>query len=104
MLLPQPLLEACGGRSLLTSLLHVNVGGEAVQPAAVAAMTMAAPKVQLYDVYGPTEASVVTTMFRCNDYATAESVPIGRCAVDVILMCVHSIALEGILQRLAGCM
>jgi acyl-CoA synthetase (AMP-forming)/AMP-acid ligase II len=48
----QPLLEACRGRPLLSSLRHVSVGGEAVRPAAVAAMLAAAPSVALYNIYG----------------------------------------------------
>jgi non-ribosomal peptide synthetase component F len=63
---------------MLTSLRHVNYGGEAVRPAAVAAMRQAAPCAELHDAYGPTEASVITTSFLCNDYGDAVSVPIGR--------------------------
>ena len=48
----QPLLEACGGRPLLSSLRHVSVGGEAVRPAAVAAMLAAAPSAAIYNIYG----------------------------------------------------
>jgi non-ribosomal peptide synthetase component F len=48
----QPLLEACGGKPLLSSLRHVSIGGEAVRPAAVAAMLAAAPHVALYNIYG----------------------------------------------------
>ena len=54
----QALLEACGGQGRLSSLVHLNYGGEAVRPAAVAAMRIAAPNAELRDAYGPTEASV----------------------------------------------
>ena len=116
----QPLLEACGGKPLLSSIRHVSVGGEAVRPAAVAAMLAAAPSAAIYNIYGeqralwlvacpyesaplctclhigmgvqskvcmpaegcdvyagPTEASVCTTSFLINDFATAATVPIG---------------------------
>ena len=63
----QALLEVCRQRGMLTSLRHVNYGGEAVRPAAVAAMRQAAPHAELHDAYGPTEASVITTSFLCND-------------------------------------
>ena len=63
---------------MLSSLRHVNYGGEAVRPAAVTAMRQAAPCAELHDAYGPTEASVITTSFLCNDYGDAVSVPIGR--------------------------
>ena len=48
----QPLLEACGGKPLLSSLRHVSIGGEAVRPAAVAAMLAAAPSAAIYNIYG----------------------------------------------------
>jgi non-ribosomal peptide synthetase component F len=48
----QPLLEACGGKPLLSSLRHVSVGGEAVRPTAVAAMLAAAPRAAVYNIYG----------------------------------------------------
>lgn len=48
----QPLLDACGGKPLLSSLRHVSVGGEAVRPAAVAAMLAAAPSADIYNIYG----------------------------------------------------
>ena len=48
----QPLLEACGGKSLLSSLRHVSIGGEAVRPTAVAAMLAAAPRATVYNIYG----------------------------------------------------
>jgi non-ribosomal peptide synthetase component F len=48
----QPLLEACGGKPLLSSLRHVSVGGEAVRPAAVSAMLAAAPSAAIYNIYG----------------------------------------------------
>ena len=48
----QPLLEACGSKPLLSSLRHVSVGGEAVRPAAVAAMLAAAPSAAIYNIYG----------------------------------------------------
>ncbi len=74
----QALLEVCRQRGMLSSLRHVNYGGEAVRPAAVAAMRQVAPNAELHDAYGPTEASVITTSFLCNDYGDAVSVPIGR--------------------------
>jgi non-ribosomal peptide synthetase component E (peptide arylation enzyme) len=48
----QALLDACGGKGKLSSLVHLNYGGEAVRPAAVAAMRIAAPHAQLHDAYG----------------------------------------------------
>jgi non-ribosomal peptide synthetase component F len=56
----QPLLEACGGKPLLSSLRHVSIGGEAVRPAAVAAMLTAAPHTALYNIYGAWRCSVAS--------------------------------------------
>jgi hypothetical protein len=48
----QALLDACGGRSLLTSLKFAQIGGEAVLPAAIAALYTAAPNTVVNQIYG----------------------------------------------------
>lgn len=55
----QALLETCGGEPLLGSLRQLSIGGEAVRPAAVAAMRAAAPNVLIHNIYGNVAAFFV---------------------------------------------
>jgi acyl-coenzyme A synthetase/AMP-(fatty) acid ligase len=48
----QILSEICRDSGALSSLRHVNCGGEAVTPAAVAAMCAVAPNAEIHDTYG----------------------------------------------------
>jgi non-ribosomal peptide synthetase component F len=59
----QALLEACGGKPLLRSLVHLSVGGEAVRPAAIAAMRTAAPNAAIYNIYGACKKVFVSAQF-----------------------------------------
>ena len=66
------------------SLRQVVVGGEAMPPEAVAAWGQAGlGHVRLLNVYGPTEATVDSTLLDCSDYVIGhaplpKSMPIGR--------------------------
>ncbi len=74
---------AAGPRDYAT-LRQVVVGGEAMPPEAVAAWgTAGLGHVRLLNVYGPTEATVDSTMLDCSDYAAGrvalpKTMPIGR--------------------------
>jgi amino acid adenylation domain-containing protein len=59
----------------LPGVRHVVLGGEALTPATVAAVRAAAPKADIDNVYGPTEATVWVTTHRI---AVADPVPVGR--------------------------
>lgn len=57
----QALLDACGGRGLLTSLKFVQIGGEAVLPTAIAALYTAAPNSRIFQIYGEHSCDHCTT-------------------------------------------
>jgi hypothetical protein len=60
----QVLLEVCSDIGSLSSLRHVNCGGEAVTPAAVGAMCAVAPNAQIYDTYGVLWTMPVSLLLR----------------------------------------
>ncbi|AUX33971.1 uncharacterized protein SOCE836_061390 [Sorangium cellulosum] len=72
-------LEQPGAREALSSLTTVVLGGESIAPSLVAAHQQRAPAAALYNEYGPTEATVWSTVHRIAAGAAAgRSVPIGR--------------------------
>ena len=72
------LLDA--GGSDLATLRDVSVGGEVAAPDLVARHRRALPGCDLYNDYGPTEATIWATAHRCDDAdaAPGATVPIGR--------------------------
>lgn len=62
----------------LPELLCCIVAGEALPPALVARHVAAGSQTPLFNEYGPTEATVWTTAYRCTAAETRASVPIGR--------------------------
>jgi acyl-CoA synthetase (AMP-forming)/AMP-acid ligase II len=64
---------------VFAALRILTCGGEAADPKRLAAVRKAAPGVRLVNVYGPTEATVVTTTYDFADAASSTGrVPIGR--------------------------
>ncbi|HEX6240910.1 MAG TPA: amino acid adenylation domain-containing protein, partial [Polyangiales bacterium] len=66
---------ACGELARCTTLRLVTVGGEALSPEIAEAFLSARPDVALYNMYGPTEASVDVSYHRC---APGGEVVLGR--------------------------
>jgi amino acid adenylation domain-containing protein len=64
----------------LDSLRIVHLGGEALSPDTVARIREAAPQAALYNGYGPTEATVNSSIFRVS--APLQTIPIGRRSAD----------------------
>jgi amino acid adenylation domain-containing protein len=62
----------------LPTLRSVIVAGEACPPGIVERHRELLPNVGLFNEYGPTEATVWSTVFDCHDVLQARSVPIGR--------------------------
>jgi amino acid adenylation domain-containing protein len=63
---------------MLISLQTVVVAGEACPPDLVTYHREALPDAQLFNEYGPTEATVWSTVFDCRHNYSAVTVPIGR--------------------------
>lgn len=75
-LLPPVVLSALPQQATLRSILVLISGGEAMPPALVARWS---PGRTLFNAYGPTEDSVVSTVHRCDpQMQIGETVPIGR--------------------------
>ncbi|HSR97744.1 MAG TPA: SDR family NAD(P)-dependent oxidoreductase [Kofleriaceae bacterium] len=70
--LAEPNIERC------TSLRRVTCSGEALPAELVNAFVSRLPGVRLYNYYGPTEACVDVTFWRCDQAAPIARVPIGR--------------------------
>jgi amino acid adenylation domain-containing protein/non-ribosomal peptide synthase protein (TIGR01720 family) len=66
----------------LRSLAVVIVGGEACPTALVAQHKAVLPAVSLFNEYGPTEATVWSTVYACESKADRVTVPIGRPIVN----------------------
>ncbi|AUX43556.1 uncharacterized protein SOCE26_050060 [Sorangium cellulosum] len=72
-------LEQPGAREALSSLTTVVLGGESIPPSLVAAHQQRGPRAALYNEYGPTEATVWSSVHHIPAAAAAgRSVPIGR--------------------------
>lgn len=72
-LLEQPGLEACSG------LAHVFCGGESLPPALVRRFFARLPGAELHHLYGPAEATIDATHWRCRpEDGERAFVPIGR--------------------------
>ncbi|HZF13619.1 MAG TPA: amino acid adenylation domain-containing protein, partial [Thermoanaerobaculia bacterium] len=69
------------GLTELPSLRWLFVGGEALSYE-LEQRTLAHLEASLYNFYGPTEAAVEVTLWRCRETATARPVPIGRPVVN----------------------
>ncbi len=63
---------------MLVSLQTVVVAGEACTPDLVACHRDTLPEAQLFNEYGPTEATVWSTVFDCSRQYSTVTVPIGR--------------------------
>ncbi|GAB4412234.1 MAG: hypothetical protein Fur0044_06450 [Anaerolineae bacterium] len=67
------------GLSLPPTLRLVILGGERAQPEKVAAWrNQVGPQTQLFNTYGPTEATVVATLYEIPAAFSGQEVPIGR--------------------------
>jgi amino acid adenylation domain-containing protein len=62
----------------LASLRRVVVAGEECPPALVRHHQQLLPETRLFNEYGPTEATVWSTVQECSDLETSSRVPIGR--------------------------
>jgi amino acid adenylation domain-containing protein len=71
------LLDVAGPERLGT-LCRVIVAGEACPPRLVASHRELLPAAALFNEYGPTEATVWSTVFRCDDGQLRQNVPIGK--------------------------
>ncbi|MFN8598686.1 MAG: amino acid adenylation domain-containing protein [Anaerolineae bacterium] len=71
--------------SQLTSLETVIVGGEACPLALIDQHTACVPNARLFNEYGPTEATVWCSVYRCDGQPLGQSVPIGRAIPGVTL-------------------
>jgi surfactin family lipopeptide synthetase A len=69
----------------LSSLRTVVLAGEACPRPLIDAHFKALPKVQLFNEYGPTEATVWSTVYRCQAGDAHELVPIGRAIANTLL-------------------
>lgn len=83
----QVLLGTCKDAEQLTSLRCLAVGGEVLSPATLALAQRTVPHATIYNCYGPTEASVMVTLFDCTSSPAADmpSVPIGKPVAGVVL-------------------
>jgi amino acid adenylation domain-containing protein len=76
-------LAAAGAGGLLDSLEIVHLGGEALAWDTVARIHEAAPRAAVYNGYGPTEATINSSIFRVGERGqTGSGVPIGRRSAD----------------------
>ncbi len=71
-------LEYPAGREQKKQLRRVIVAGEACPPDLVLKSAQQEPQVELFNEYGPTEATVWASVHRCVDTPGRQSVPIGR--------------------------
>src|SRR5262249_30988291 len=62
----------------LYSLQVLHLGGEALSRDTAARLREAAPHATVYNGYGPTEATVNSSIFRIGEGAVTQTVPIGR--------------------------
>jgi amino acid adenylation domain-containing protein len=60
------------------SLRRIVCGGEALPPRLVAQLAARLPKAEIWNAYGPTEATITATLHRCDARNDLHSVPIGR--------------------------
>ncbi|HVF55292.1 MAG TPA: amino acid adenylation domain-containing protein [Pyrinomonadaceae bacterium] len=67
----------------LESLRAVHVGAESCPPQLVNRHHQLLPQAALYNEYGPTEATVYCTLYRCQGPTTKAAVPIGRPATNM---------------------
>jgi amino acid adenylation domain-containing protein len=72
----EALVEA-GGLSACRSLRRIVCGGEAMPPA-LPRRVLEQSTVELVNMYGPTEATVNATFWRCDPSVARDSIPIGR--------------------------
>ncbi len=72
------LLEYSVGHGKKKQLSRVIVAGEACPSDLVAKSAQQQPQVELFNEYGPSEATVWASMYRCADPLGSQSVPIGR--------------------------
>ncbi len=71
-------LEYSVGSENKTDLSRVIVAGEVCPPDLVAKSARQEPQVELFNEYGPSEATVWASMYRCAHALGRQSVPIGR--------------------------
>jgi amino acid adenylation domain-containing protein len=69
----------------LSSLRTVVLAGESCPRPLIDMHFLALPKVQLFNEYGPTEATVWSTVYRCQTAEAHQSVPIGRAITNTRL-------------------
>ncbi|BAZ69377.1 amino acid adenylation [Fischerella sp. NIES-4106] len=62
----------------LISLLTVIVAGETCSPALVKHHRQLLPQASLFNEYGPTEATVWSSVCNCQDHESSHTIPIGR--------------------------
>ena len=72
------LIGSAGAEIHDSPLARVVVAGEACPPTLISESALRTPRVVIFNEYGPTEATVWATVFRCNSPVEGESVPIGR--------------------------
>jgi len=74
--------ELAAARQTLDRLEVIHLGGEALSQATVARLREAAPRATLYNGYGPTEATVNSSIYRIGEDAGWPVVSIGRRSAD----------------------
>ncbi|HVN18035.1 MAG TPA: amino acid adenylation domain-containing protein [Dongiaceae bacterium] len=82
-------LESATGEQM-SSLKTVIVAGEACPSSVVEAHRQVLPHTPLYNEYGPTEVSVWSTVYRCDERPVQSSVPIGRAIANTRLYVLDS--------------
>ncbi len=74
--------ELAATRGTLDSLEIVHLGGEALSRSTVDRIREAAPRATVYNGYGPTEATVNSSIFRISSGQTGPIIPIGRASAE----------------------
>ena len=80
-----------------TSLRRVFCGGEELHASSVRWLRERLPLVDVYNVYGPTEATVTATTYACPQGDLPENVPIGRPMANV-----RTYVLDALLEPVPG--
>src|SRR5207302_3186234 len=74
----QQLLECAAAQDHGRQLSLVIVAGETCPPGLVTKSLQRKPKIRLFNEYGPSEATVWSSVYLCSNLAAKEIVPIGR--------------------------
>jgi non-ribosomal peptide synthetase component F len=71
-------MDICNGPEPLASLRYVHLGGEVFYPSTLAQARELVPNATLPNLYGPTETSVYSSAWICNEHDGVSALPLGR--------------------------